>query len=430
VTPFNYIVKLSSWLVSCAGGQLEARDRRLDIICFAVSNIVLLYTLDFAVVVRPLLQRGVYGTAVSVLEKVTPFCSTNSPTGGKVFLELGMAYEAIGRAKEAMTVYRRLTESRTEDVKANAKRLLYGIEALRFMQNEMKDNSFSRKTASQEFIDVTGFGNIADNFDDRYATGYVDLSKKGGYYKRLTESVVRTNREARLILLQAISAGEVERLRIVQALRNFSSEFDTAIRTEREEKQENEQRSMAVMDGAPIFEATVKSPAGVAGEDGDDSLIDPSLIDTYHLGSPEQIMSNVMGEWRLQLTADKRGDRVRFYNETNAWQQMDTDAMDFECFIPSGFLTVQRKGSLGFDGTSRTLSRGAAGSSSNKPRNGFFSLIPPPNVAATQLQVLAADSELFVTRVAGEKEYKQDNVKDYFAVWRRVELGTFSSKSK
>ncbi len=136
-----------------------------------------------------------YSSAVSILEKVTPYCSTNSKVGGNVFLELAMAYEADGRTKEAVTVYTTLTNCRIEEIKFNAKRLLYGIEAMQFMRNEAKSAEFSRKKIRNTFIDTTGLANIAENFDDVYQTAYIDLDN--GFYRRLTQSVVRSNREAR-----------------------------------------------------------------------------------------------------------------------------------------------------------------------------------------------------------------------------------------
>ena len=79
------------------------------------------------------MQRGIYMTAVTSLEKVTRFCSTNSPVGSKVFLELAMAYEASGRTQEAYQVYKTLSTCRMEEVKFQARRLLYGLEAMEFM---------------------------------------------------------------------------------------------------------------------------------------------------------------------------------------------------------------------------------------------------------------------------------------------------------
>merc|ERR1719223_2373137 len=47
------------------------------------------------------MARGIYNKAVTTLERGTQWCSSNSPIGGRVFLELGMAYEACGRSSEA-----------------------------------------------------------------------------------------------------------------------------------------------------------------------------------------------------------------------------------------------------------------------------------------------------------------------------------------
>eukprot|EP00978_Attheya_sp_CCMP212_P018527 scaffold50805_cov45-Attheya_sp.AAC.1 len=112
------------------------------------------------------MQRGMYSTAVSALEKVTKHCSSNSKVGSKVFLELAMAYEATGQTPQAIMIYTTLSTCRMEDVKYNAKRLLYGIEAMNFMRNEAKSEEFQKKKASETFMDTTGLKNIAQNFDD------------------------------------------------------------------------------------------------------------------------------------------------------------------------------------------------------------------------------------------------------------------------
>lgn len=90
---------------------------------------------------------------MSTLKKITRWCSSNSKVGGKVFLELAMAcYEAEERVPEAITVYSTLTTCGIEEIKANAKRLLYGIEAMQFMQNEAKGADFQRKKIRNTFI--------------------------------------------------------------------------------------------------------------------------------------------------------------------------------------------------------------------------------------------------------------------------------------
>ena len=179
------------------------------------------------------MERGMYGTAVSALEKVTKWCSTNSQLGGKVFLELAMAYEAVGRTQEAIRVYGTLSKSRIEEIKFNAKRLLYGIEAMQFMRDEAKVKAFQKRNVQDTFIETTGMNTFAENFDDRYNTAWIDMDS--GFYRQLTESVVRGIREARQVVLQATGSGEVDRRKVVQALRSMSRYFDDALEKEIEE---------------------------------------------------------------------------------------------------------------------------------------------------------------------------------------------------
>ena len=63
------------------------------------------------------MQRGSYGTGVSALEKVTRYCSTRSKLGGKVFLELAMAYEAESKTDQAIGLYAALTKSPIEQLR-------------------------------------------------------------------------------------------------------------------------------------------------------------------------------------------------------------------------------------------------------------------------------------------------------------------------
>ena len=294
------------------------------------------------------LQRGVYGTAVSALEKVTRWCSSNSVLGGKVFLELAMGYEAVGRTQEAMAVYTTLTKSRIEETKYNAKRLLYNFEAMQFMQNEARSPEFSRKKIRSTFIDTTGLANIAQNFDDVYNTAYIDLD--AGYYKRLTESVVRSNREARQILLKATGAGEVSRLKIVQALRSISRHFDDALEEEIEMNKPAPE-PVAWIDGKPILAAPERS-------EEDNMQRRMNEMDDFTLLSAEQMMENLSGgRWRLQLLADKRGDGVKYYNTSESWQEIDTRSGTFTSAVAAGFLTVEQSGGIEFQSKRRILKR-------------------------------------------------------------------------
>jgi len=379
------------------------------------------------------MQRGLYSTAVSALEKVTKYCSTNSPVGGKVFLELAMAYEASGQTQQAITVYRALSKSRMEEIKYTAKRLLYGIEALDFMQNDVKSEAFNRKQAKTTFIDTTGLANIASNFDDVYNTAYVDL--EGGFYKRLTESVVRSTREARQILLRATDAGEVGRLRVVQALRSLSRNFDDALQNEIQQKAMEETEPVAVIDGKPI------APVNTLSND----LAQLGNNDEFLLADAETMLENLDGEWRLQLLADKKGDGVKYFNSSLSWQTVDTSDMKFASSAPSGFLTFEQEGSISFNEKKRILRRtdvqaaGAAGNPGNLLLSTLLGGIKgsqrskgATGAVNSPQQVITVDSVLLITRGVPNKlrrSQSADDDKDYFAVWRRVERGTFSSGS-
>jgi len=336
-------------------------------------------------------------------------------------LELAMAYEAVGRTQEAIVVYTTLTKSRMEDIKYNAKRLLYGIEAMQFMQNEAKSAEFSRKEIRNTFIDTTGLANIAQHFDDVYNTAYVDLDK--GFYRRLTESVVRSNREARQVLLKATGAGEVERLKIVQALRSISRHFDDALE---EEIKSNKPAPEPVVfiDGKPL----------IAEPQKDDLQRMMGGIDEFTLLSPEQMKENLAGAWRLQLLADKRGDGVKYYNTTFSWQTINTDSMTFSSSGAVGFLTVAQSGGMEFQDKRRILMRtnlsvsGAGGLFSGflaKGSGGAAGAVSTPH------QVVDVDSTLLITRMAPVDGKKFDDAqKEYFAVWRRMDPETASSLPK
>lgn len=358
------------------------------------------------------MQRGIYGTAVSSLEKVTKWCSTNSQVGSQVFLELAMAYEATGRTSEAIQVYQTLSTSRMEDVKFNAKRLLYGIEAMQFMRDEAKSKSFSRKKISQTFIDTTGFGNISQNFDKVYNTAYIDLDRRGGYYRKLTQNVVRSLREARQILLAATDSSEVDRVKIVQALRSMDNKFSEALR-EQLKRNAPKPESVAMMNGVPIVSKEEEAPSTIPG------------LDKLNLGEIDDVLENIGGAWKLQLMADSKGDGVNFYNKTLSWQSFDSQAMSYEASGPSGFLTLSQKGSFDIDEQQRIITRKEV---QKEGSAAFFTDVYSTKLtgatAAVNLpqQIISVDSELFVTRNVVSKSVLRDgNVNGYFCVWRRTQ---------
>ncbi len=363
------------------------------------------------------MQRGSYSAGVSALEKVTQYCSTKSKIGGQVFLELAMAYEAEGKTDQAIALYASLSKSPIERIKMNADKLLYGLEAIKFMRDEAKLKEFSRKAAAETFIDATGFGDISKNFDKVYNTAYIDLDKGSQYYRMLTENVVRSTREARQVLLKAVDAGEVDRMKIVQALRSISRHFDEALTVEKE--QEASKNVPVDYAGRPII--TTRSSSSTA------SALSTALgMDGYVLLDATQTLENLDGEWRLQLMADKKGEGVDFFNSTLMWQTLDTSQMDYTT-------SSSQSGVLKFVDEDRVLYReGATGGGAGA--GGLFSVLfsgGKSGVARKMInvpqQVLSVDPALLVTRAVVAHQ-AADNVKDYFSVWRRVERGTFLKK--
>ena len=355
------------------------------------------------------MQRGIYATAVSALEKVTQWCSTNSKVGSKVYLELAMAYEAVGRTKEAAQIYTTLSDCRMEDVKYNAKRLLYGLEAMEVMKSVSSD--FSRKKTRNAFIDATGLDNIASNFDDVYQTAYVDLDS--GYYKKLTESVVRSTREARQILIQAQGKGEVSRTRIVQALRCLSRQFDDLLQMEIESSVTQE--PTAYLNGKPIERGPESPSYGTQlGSLGDFTLL-----------SANEMMENIDGEWNLQLLADKTGDGVSFFNTSIAVQKFSVDDMTFSASGESGLGTENCSGRMVMENSKRVLSKEDI-ETSNTGVAGILSMISGGKnsgfsaAVSRKQQIVSVDSLLLITRCARGSRKSGDLDKEYFGVWRRV----------
>lgn len=338
-----------------------------------------------------------------------------------MFLELAMAYEALGETDKAILVYSNLSNSRIEKIKINARRLLYGIEAMNFMRNDLKAKSFSREKASQTFIDTTGMQNIAQNFDKVYNTAYIDLDSRGGFYKKLTENVVRSVREARQILLRASSTGDVERLKIVQALRSLTRNFDDAL-TEEIKNNEPKEESELVINGVPVSIKNKSKESNVAD------------MERFILGSASQMKELLNGEWKLQLMADKKGDGVSFYNSTLSWQFLDTEEMKFESSGPAGFLTLMQKGDFYFNEERRILTHSETTKSEGSGAwfAGIMSKSNPTGALAANTipqQIISVDSTMLITRNAVDNTSITENSKDYYSIWRKVELGTYSKQS-
>jgi hypothetical protein len=281
------------------------------------------------------------------------------------------------------------------------------------MRNEAKLKEFQRRSAAETFIDATGFKDMSSKFDNVYNTAYIDLDKGGQYYRMLTENVVRSTREARQILLKAVASGEVDRLKVVQALRSIGRHFDNAL--EEEKKQQEEQSKSPLIDyaGRPILRARRSSS-------------DVKSFDGFVLSEARQTLENLAGEWRLQLMADRKGDGVDFFNTTLIWQVIDTTDMFYKSQSEG---SRQYTGGLTFDEIDRILTRDGSKVFSGDGGDFFGMLFNNKKGTAgkmtnTPQQILTVDSTLMITRAVVEVS-GAENIKDYYSVWRRAKMGTY-----
>ena len=240
-----------------------------------------------------------------------------------------------------------------------------------------------------------------------YQTAYVDLD--GGFYKRLTESVVRSNREARQILLKATGKGEVGRMKIVQALRSIARHFDDSL--ENEIAANTKVEPTAIMNGKPIISAA--RPVQVSA----------AKLSEFVLASSERMIENIGGRWQLQLLADKKGDGVSYFNTTQAVQEISTETMTFSASGPAGFLKMEQSGDLAMDSTRRILSRVNLQTSGGGVIFGVFGSKDTgfPGAVSGDHQIMAVDSVLLITKCAPGRRTGNDAEKDHFSVWRRVQ---------
>mmetsp|Transcript_22005 Transcript_22005/g.50194 ORF Transcript_22005/g.50194 Transcript_22005/m.50194 type:complete len:285 (-) Transcript_22005:541-1395(-) len=266
-------------------------------------------------------------------------------------------------------------------------------------------------------IDASALMNMGALMSDTkvYNTAYINLDKGGKYYDLLTKNVVRGAREARGILLKAQTSGQVERLRVVQALQALSREFDRAM-AEEEERRRKAMRKVPVMDGMALFDQ--EEEEGPCTTEGG-----------FVLSEPEDMRENLGGEWRLQLVADKKGEGVKYFDEGTAWQTFDKQEESWRAFSPVAFLKVVEEGTYAFEDERRVVRK--TRSSSDDGAGGFLTslLSGSGGERISDQQVMSVDSEVCITR-RWEQKVTSDNIKGYFAVWRRVDVGTYSKASQ
>jgi len=206
-------------------------------------------------------------------------------------------------------------------------------------------------------------------------------------------------------------------------LRAYSRKFDEALN---EEVQMNivKDEPVAMLNGVPIVseEERRRKPAGG--------------IEGFIIGTSELMRENLVGEWRLQLLADRKGDKVSFFDNIVSWQSISLDknnddvnedegssdsVLVYKLSMPAALFTLSQRGRINFDDGQRVIRRVSVTTDSFCVGNS------PASIATNaEQQIIAVDSELLITRLAS----KGNNRKDYFSVWRRVEPGSYSQDAE
>eukprot|EP00187_Rhodella_violacea_P007408 CAMPEP_0174896830 /NCGR_PEP_ID=MMETSP0167-20121228/10936_1 /TAXON_ID=38298 /ORGANISM="Rhodella maculata, Strain CCMP736" /LENGTH=264 /DNA_ID=CAMNT_0016136501 /DNA_START=129 /DNA_END=923 /DNA_ORIENTATION=- len=83
---------------------------------------------------QKLQESAATNEAIRVLESVTKFTSPTSKRGGEVYLNLGMALEAVGRSADAKKIYTSVKRSPFPQHSSRARQLLFGFEAIKTLE--------------------------------------------------------------------------------------------------------------------------------------------------------------------------------------------------------------------------------------------------------------------------------------------------------
>lgn len=376
-------------------------------------------------IAKKAMQVGQYPVGVSALEKVSQWCSTNSPVGGKVFLELGMAYDAAGRKKLAIKVYNKLSRSRQDDIKKDARRLLYNVESYEFMKSEIGTGEFSGKRDTSfkevETIPWEVWGDPYDGYAYKPRTKEDREREKRKKEEQRKALECSSYQEARKVLFEATKEFVHKEAKVHNALAYISADFSRAMTWERERTKSNNRANIkrekpevvAMMDGEPLYDEPLPK-AKVAPE---------PVAGGFELVSEEHMKENLSGEWFLQLIADKvQYKRMTYYKKSVSRQTISTETMNFTSFAPKGVLNVAQTGNIEFQAEDRILKRTNVDSSLGV-FSGILSNGGPLGAISTPHYVLAVDSDLLITRMVVVEEkinaLELKNQKDYYAVWRR-----------
>lgn len=310
---------------------------------------------------RKFMLRGEYEAAKDVLLPFRNICSVRSALGASTLMDLAMAYEAIYEFKEAQEIYTQVRSSPVKDLRAKAKALNLGAEAMKKLGLGSKSNVNPRN--------MINFAYIPGQIDGSYG-----LYMKGNSNPNFDEAPAKPRVES-----------------VAQALELLED--------------------AVIAQGVGISFDTINAALRAVHQEilrGDDAA-----------GGPKRRMSplpvvELDGRWRCRVTTYQ--DSVEFLTKVDVWQRVESTAGTITGKLVVSPFEVVRDVSLefAFDPVARVLNYGA--------RDKMASAFNLPTGLPHTLRVLALSDTLMVTARSSDNKGStpRDSYDARFAVWTRA----------
>lgn len=310
---------------------------------------------------RKFMLRGEYEAAKDTLLPFRAICTVRSALGASMLMDLAMAYEALYDFKEAQEIYAQVRSSPVKDLRAKAKALNLGAEAMKKLGLGSKSNVNPRN--------MINFAYIPGQIDGSYG-----LYMKGNSNPNFEDVPAKPRVES---VAQAL--GLLEDAVIAQGVGISFDTINAALRA--------------------VHQDVLR---------GDDAA-----------GGPKRRMAHLPveeldGRWRCRVTTYQ--ESVEFLTKVDVWQRVESTAGTITGKLVVSPFEVVRDVSLefSFDPIARVLNYGA--------RDNMASAFGLPTGLPHTLRVLALSDTLMVTARSSDNKgtTPRDSYEARFAVWTRA----------
>jgi hypothetical protein len=310
---------------------------------------------------RKFMLRGEYEAAKDALLPFRNICSVRSALGASMLMDLAMAYEALYEFKEAQEIYTQVRSSPVKDLRAKAKALNLGAEAMKKLGLGSKSNVNPRN--------MINFAYIPGQIDGSYG-----LYMKGNSNPNFDDVPAKPRVES-----------------VAQALELLED--------------------AVIAQGVGISFDTINAALRAVHQDvlrGDDAA-----------GGPKRRMAplpveELDGRWRCRVTTYQ--ESVEFLTKVDVWQRVESTAGTIAGKLVVSPFEVVRDVNLefSFDPIARVLNYGA--------RDNMASAFGLPTGLPHTLRVLALSDTLMVTARSSDNKgtTPRDSYDARFAVWTRA----------